>query len=86
MSNCPSRNSDFLGCTVPPDPALIVDGWELRFIADARMAQEAVRNYGELGFEVKLEPIEVNTLRDECSACKSMLEQFRAVYTRKRTA
>ncbi len=84
MNNCPSRNSDFLGCTAPPDPALIENGWELRFIADARMAREAVHNYGELGFEVKLEPLAVKELRDECSACKSMLEQFRAVYTRKR--
>ena len=84
MSNCPSRNNDLSGCTAPPDPALIAMGWELRFIADARMAQEAVHSYGELGFEVRLEPLEVKKLREECSACQSMLQQFRAVYTRKR--
>lgn len=79
-----SNANTYLGCTLPPDPKLLAKGWERRFIADPRMAREAVDSYGELGYEVRLEPISLDGLKDECSGCKAMLQRFSAVYTRKK--
>ncbi|MFQ5649409.1 MAG: hypothetical protein ACE5IY_05660 [bacterium] len=83
----PSRQPEsngFLGCTLPPDPDLVAQGWERRFIADARMVRDAVDTYRELGYEVRLEPVEVEQLKDECSGCRVLFQQFKAVYTRKK--
>jgi hypothetical protein len=80
----PSEIGDFLGCTLPPDAKMTAEGWERRFIADARMARDAVDTYTQLGYEVRLEPIDTDGLKDECSGCKALFKQFSAVYTRKR--
>ncbi len=80
---CQRDPADFLGCTLPPDPKMIAEGWERRFIADARMAREAIDTYTQLGYEVRLEPINTDGLKDECMGCKALLERFSAVYTRK---
>jgi len=77
---------DSLGCTLPPDPELMAQGWQRRFIADPRMARDAVDNYHELGYEVKLEPVSLEHLKDECSACRTILERFQTVYTRRATS
>lgn len=69
---------------MPPDPELTAKGWEQRFIADPRMARDAVDTYGDLGYEVKLVPLKLDTLKDECSGCKAILKQFSTVYTRRR--
>ncbi|MFQ5865079.1 MAG: hypothetical protein ACE5IW_07615 [bacterium] len=78
-----SDTSAFWGCTLPPDPKIIAEGWERRFIGDARMAREATDTYRELGYEVRLEPINTDGLKDECRGCKAIFDQFSAVYTRK---
>ena len=75
---------DFIGCTLPPDPELAAEGWELRFIADARMARDAVDTYQEVGYEVKLVALTGDSLKDECSGCKAIFQQFKALYTRKK--
>lgn len=82
--NCQSDKGDFLSCTSPPDPELVAQGWERRFIADARMTRDALETYSELGYEVRLEPIDVEGLKDECTGCKVLLEKFSVVYTRKK--
>lgn len=82
--HCKIENAGFLGCTLPPDANLIAEGWERRFIADERMARDAIDTYMELGYEVRLEPVSTINLREECSGCKALFDQFRAIYTRKR--
>ncbi len=78
-----SLNGSYFGCSIPPDPQLIAEGWERRFIGDARMARDAVDSYTELGFEVRLESVDPGQLKDDCSGCKVIYAHFRAVYTRK---
>lgn len=81
--NCGNQNGTLLGCTIPADARLINQGWERRFIADNRMARDAVDSYRELGYEVRLEPVDAEQLKDECSGCKALFSRFKAVYTRK---
>ncbi|MFQ5706609.1 MAG: hypothetical protein ACE5HO_04120 [bacterium] len=85
-NGCSNRSTNILGCTIPADPELLAAGWERRFIADARMARDAIDTYGDLGYEVRLEPIDPEGLRDECSGCKVLFKHFSAVYTRKKPA
>ena len=62
------------------------DGWERRFIADARRAEEVVALYRELGYEVRAEPLAPEDLREECEDCRLVtLLKFQVIYTRKRT-
>jgi hypothetical protein len=84
LNNCASTGGEFLGCTLPPNPNLLAEGWERRFIADARMARDAVEMYRELGYEVRLEPVTADELKDECSGCKALIQQFKVVYTKKK--
>lgn len=75
---------NLLDCSLPPNSKLTADGWERRFIADARMAQDAIDTYSELGYEVKLVPFNAVELNDECRGCKTQIEQFSVIYTRKK--
>jgi len=84
-ANCKIEHEGSWGCTLPPDSRLIAEGWERRFIADERMARDAIDTYTELGYEVRLEPVNTTSLREECSGCKSLFAQFSAIYTRKKT-
>ncbi len=82
--SCSSVSGSYLGCSVPPDPQLIADGWARRFIGDARMARDAVDTYTDVGYEVRLEEVDPGQLNDDCGGCKVMFAHFRAVYTRKK--
>ncbi len=84
MNKSISDKIDFLGCSLPPDPRLTAQGWERRYIADKRMAKEALDTYGELGYEVRLEPISTDGLKDECEGCLALLRHFKMVYTRRK--
>jgi hypothetical protein len=67
------------------DPARVAEGWERRFVADGRRAEEAMALYGALGFEVVADPIRVDGMDPECEACQvAMLLNFKTIYTRKR--
>ncbi len=67
------------------DSELISEGWERRFIADARRAEEAMELYEQLGYEVRVEPAQGAELGDDCDDCQLMLLlQFKTIYTRKR--
>ena len=69
---------------IRPDPELIADGWERRFVADAGCAEEAMELYEQLGFEVRAEPAQAEQLADDCEDCQLLLMfQFKTVYTRK---
>ncbi len=84
MKPCHENTGEILGCTLPADSELVAEGWQRRFLADSRMVQEAVETYGELGYEVRLEPFNEDGLKEECSGCKALLRQFSVVYTRKK--
>jgi hypothetical protein len=83
-NNCQVDHSNVPGCVSPPDPNLIAAGWERRFIADAKRAQDAIEMYGEMGHEVRLEPVNTTGLSEACSGCLIAFAQFSVVYTRKK--
>lgn len=83
-NNCQVDHSSVPGCMSPPNPELIAKGWERRFVADAKRAQDALEMYEELGHEVRIEPITLEVLKDECHGCLVILKQLKAVYTRKK--
>ncbi len=67
------------------DPELVSEGWERRFIADVRRAEEAMELYEQLGYEVRAEPARAEELGDDCDDCQLfLLFQFKTIYTRKR--
>ncbi len=68
-----------------PDPSLIAQGWERRFVTDAKRAEEAMDLYKQMGFEVRAEPADAGEVGDECNDCQLLLLlQFKTIYTRKR--
>ncbi len=63
----------------------MADGWERRFIADARRAEEAIELYSQLGYEVCADPVRAEELGEECDDCQLLAAlQFKMIYTRKR--
>lgn len=68
-----------------PDPALVAEGWERRFIADRQRAEEVMELYRQLGYEVRAEPVRPNELEGECEQCQLVAAlQFTTIYTRKK--
>jgi hypothetical protein len=66
------------------DAALLADGWERRFMADAARAKEAVELYASLGFEVRAEPVRREDIADDCEDCQLVtLLKFATIYTRR---
>ncbi|MFZ0413687.1 MAG: hypothetical protein WBE20_00190 [Candidatus Acidiferrales bacterium] len=69
------------------DPALVAQGWERRFTADAQRVPEVTELYSQLGYEVRAEPVQSDDLKDDCEDCHSLIiSRFKTIYTRwKRT-
>ena len=77
--------SSILKLDFPPDPNLIAQGWERRFMSDSDRIREATDLYTELGFEVRTEsilPVELNAICGDCrlATCRS----YMTLYIRKR--
>ena len=69
-----------------PDLALVGEGWERRFTADAQRAQEAIELYTRLGYEVRAESLLPEQFTGECEGCHSLVNStFKTIYTRKKT-
>ncbi len=69
---------------VRPDPELLAEGWEYRFVADAQRAAEAVQLYAELGYEVRVVSAQPADWNEECEGCQLVaLLDFQTIYTRK---
>lgn len=69
---------------IRPDPRRLAEGWERRFIADGRRAEEAVDLYRELGYEVVADPVRPEDLAGECEACRIVaMLSFKSIYTRR---
>lgn len=72
------------GAMFRPDPALIEQGWEYRFVASGQRLEEVEQLYAELGFEVRAESIPPESFPEGCEDCQLILMlNFKAVYTRR---
>jgi hypothetical protein len=68
---------------VRADPERLAAGWERRFVADARRAEEAMELYRQLGYEVCADPVTAGDLAPGCDACElATLLRFATIYTR----
>lgn len=69
--------------TIPPDPALLAQGWVHRFVTSPDRANEMAELYASLGFEVRLEPIRPESLGAYCQECQLVLcRSYVMIYTR----
>jgi len=67
-----------------PDPYLVAQGWERRFVADRQRAVEVADLYRQSGFEVRLEVVRSDDLPDGCTDCRLVeLLGLATVYTRR---
>ena len=75
----------FAHLNFPPDPRLVAEGWERRFMTDPERAKEAVELYTGIGFEVRLEPVNPSELSAWCAGCQVVVcRSFTTLYTRKK--
>ncbi len=75
----------FTETQLAPDPARVAAGWERRFVTDATRAHEAMDLYEELGYEVCADPVQAESLEDECRDCWLVTQlRFVTIYTRKK--
>jgi hypothetical protein len=75
----------FSDAQLRPDPALVAEGWERRFTADAQRTLEVMDLYSQLGYEVRAEPVLPEELKNECDDCCSpVVLDFKTIYTRKK--
>jgi hypothetical protein len=66
------------------DPARLAAGWERRFITDGVRAEEVVKLYTDLGFEVAADPLRGLDLPADCTDCQlATLLSFKTIYTRR---
>jgi hypothetical protein len=68
---------------IRPDPARLAAGWERRFVADPARAEEAVKLYAALGYEVCADPVRPEDLDEGCDACL-LASHFKTIYTRRK--
>jgi len=69
---------------VQPNPELLGQGWERRFVASGARLQEMADFYRELGFEVRIEPVRRVDLPEACEDCQlAALLEFKTIYTRR---
>ncbi len=82
-TTCSVDASGALSCQLETDAVLFAAGWERRFIAEPQRAEEMAQMYRELGYAVRLEPVKLINLKDECAGCQVVFEKFLAVYTKR---
>ncbi len=62
---------------------LEADGWKQQFTASGARLEEAVDNYGALGFEVKTVPVK-ELIKDGCTICfDDESDESMMIFTRK---
>lgn len=79
-------NMAFSTDTISPDPELIAQGWERRFVADGSRVKEMSDLYKEMGLEVRMEPVKKDQMAVKCEDCHiHMMLNFKTIYTRKKS-
>jgi len=73
----------FEGCNLPLDSDLAAEGWDRRCVTDEAKSKEMLGTYTELGFEVRLVPVDAGDLCASCDGCKDIVSRFNAVYVRR---
>ena len=89
MVSAPDPETPGDAATTLPDR--LAHGWELRFVAEGKRAEEMMTLYRELGFEVAGDPVvgadtnhTVGDRGEDCDACRAVAEgRFTAIYTRR---
>ena len=72
------------GLNKPPDPKLVAEGWERRFMIDKRRVAEYTELYQALDYEVRVEPVRNEEVDPECGDCALVMHQiFATLYTRR---
>lgn len=63
------------------------EGWVRKFVAEEAKARDYARMYEELGFEVRLEPEDLEASEEHCRAClANFSRRYLVIYTRPRPA
>lgn len=71
------------GERIRPDPVRLAAGWQRRFAIERSRAADLARLYEESGYEVALDPVSPELLRDECSDCRLVTQlEYVLLYTR----
>ena len=64
---------------------LVTNGWVRRSMLAPERLREASETYTDLGYEVKVMPLDTAEFGPNCEACKSFAcSEYRLLYTRKR--
>lgn len=63
---------------------LVKDGWEKQSVLSEPRLSEAVEMYEELGLEVRVEPVDLECMDEDCKEC-FVGEDCKVIFTRKRT-
>ncbi len=63
---------------------LVKEGWEKQSILSEPRLSEAVEMYEELELEVRVEPVDLECMDEDCKEC-FVGEDCMVIYTRKRT-
>ena len=67
-----------------PDPILVHEGWQRRFMADPDRAKEATQIYRQMGYEIRVEAIKPSELSSICGDCREVAcKAYVTIYTRK---
>ncbi len=70
--------------SLTPEEKLIKDGWQKQATYDDPRLSEMVEMYDEIGFEVHLEPFNVEN-ESGCTGCMQLLpDLFKTLYTRRK--
>jgi hypothetical protein len=60
-------------------------GWKRQFVAGEPRLSDAVIDYQEMGFEVRLEPVDSLEMTGECTGCLGADgDRYKVIYTRPR--
>lgn len=67
-----------------PNPKLLSQGWDRRFMVGPDRVDETNQLYRELGYEVLNEPVIPSELNEICKACQTLAcSDYVVIYTRK---
>lgn len=77
-----------MSCGAAREAQLLAQGWVKQFLADEPRLSEAVEEYRELGFEVRLEEVDpaACAASSGCAACFASPElaaRFKVIFTRR---